>query len=259
MDKLPILDIQSDISNLDSDNEEVEIVCEDLSLPLELSKPKDIFIGKPTNKQVKKPMLESVKKRKIVSKREIEIPTQLKTAPAVADDFVDKTDQIEDIEDIKVRKKPLSEKQRLHLERIRVKALESKIEKSRIKKEIKHRVETEVKTERKKQKEKKSEVVVEEKLSEDFKERLKVPSDEEKARKKIEMENHSFTNFMSNMEKYKVMKFQYKSQQERKSQPKSQPTQERKSQPKPQPTQKPLPPTIIPKKPISEYDSIFEW
>ncbi len=242
MDKLPILDIQSDISNLDSDNEEVEIVCEDLSLPLEISKPTDIFIGKPTNKQVKKPMLESVKHRKIVSKREIEIPD------AVADD---KTDQIEDIEDIKVRKKPLSEKQRLHLERIRVKALESKMEKSRIKKEIKHRVETEVKTERKKQKEKKTEVVVEEKLSDDFKERLKVPSDEEKARKKIEMENHSFTNFMSNMEKYKVMKFQYKSQLKQKPQPKPQPL--------PQPQPQPLPQTIIPKKPKSEYDSIFEW
>ena len=53
MEFLPNLEIQEDLSNLDSDNEEelgrFDVIQEDLSGPLTEPSPMDIFTGKPTN------------------------------------------------------------------------------------------------------------------------------------------------------------------------------------------------------------------
>ena len=53
MEFLPNLEIQEDLSNLDSDNEEelgrFDVIQEDLSGPLTEPSPMDIFTGKPTS------------------------------------------------------------------------------------------------------------------------------------------------------------------------------------------------------------------
>lgn len=236
MDKLPELSIVEDLATIEAeDDEPLNIVVEDLSQPLEPADASDIFIGKPTNGNVKMPTNKSVKRSKTVTKKEVEIP----------DDLVD-TEVEEEI--IKPKKKPLSEKQKAHLERIRVKALEAKKEKARLKKEIKEKVEVEVKQTRQR---KKKEPVKEE-LSQDFKKRLNVPSDEEILKKKQETEQMSFINFMSNMEKYQKIRYDYES---KKAQPKPQPP---KPKPQPKPQNNKIPETIKPQQ-VNPYDSIFQW
>lgn len=255
MDKLPQLDIEADLNNLESDGEEnVSIVVEDLtgdSFPK--TEPQDIFVGKPTNGKTKRPAPQNIKK-KVVSKSEVEIPEPLQEV----------TDQPEEEEE-KPKKKPLSEKQRLHLEKIRAKALEAKKEKMRLKKEVKERVEVEVKKTRQR---KKKEVAEDKGLSEDFKQRMKVPSDEEIQAKKKKDEEMSFINFMSNMEKYQFMRHQFEQEKQArqppppKPQPPAQPVQRSQPQPTPKPQRKPapqkLPETIKPKQ-QNPYDELFQW
>ncbi len=233
MDKLPELSIVEDLATIEGDeDEQLNIVVEDLSTPMELAEPSDIFIGKPTNGNVKMPTNKDVRRKKTVTKKEVTIP-----------------DEISEVEEevIKPKKKPLSEKQKAHLERIRVKALEAKKEKARMKKEVKERVEVEVKQKRQRKKAQPKE----ETLSEDFKQRLKVPSEEEVAQKKMKDDEMSFMNFMSNMEKYQKIRYDYES----KKQPKPQPP---KQKPTPKPVNRVVPETIKPRD-INPYESIFQW
>ena len=239
MDKLPELSIVEDLENLECDDEEMaNIVVEDLSVPLELSQPNDIFIGKPTN-GFTKPTNKDIRRTKKVTKKEIEMPDEISA---------ENSTEIEE----KPIKKPLSEKQKAHLERIRVKALEAKKEKARLKKEVKLKVDTEVKARQRKKKE----TIKEPELSEDFKQRLNVPSEEDMAKQKIENDQTSFHNFMTNMEKYKKWKYEAKEAKMPVTKPAPVPKPAQKQVPKPAP--KLLPETV---KPVvsNPYDSLFQW
>jgi len=250
MDKLPTLDIETDLQNLQDTDEETEIIVEDLSCAsnysADITKPSDIFMGKPTNENYKKRnTITSNKERKVVLKKDIEIP----------DDFKEVSEDEISAQEVVAPKKKLSEKQKAHLERIRIKARDAKLEKARLKKEIKEKVEIEVKAKRSIQKGKKISQPEPEKISEDFKQRLNIPSDEEKAKLKQEKEQMSFLNFMSNMEKYKTMKYDYKAKKTA-SAPK---TELPPKLPPKQVQSQPLPTTVQPKKPFNEYDGLFEW
>jgi hypothetical protein len=242
MDKLPQLEIEADLNNLESDTEEnVSIVVEDLTGDvLPKTEPDQIFMNKPTNGKVKMPTNKNISK-KVVPKKEVEIPV------------TEVTEVVEGDEEEKPKKKQLSEKQRAHLEKIRAKALEAKREKMRLKKEVKERVEVEVKKTR--QRRKKEVEPQKEELSEDFKQRLKVPSDEEIQMKKKKEEEMSFINFMSNMEKYQYMRHSWEQEkQARQPKPKPPPTPKQERKPAPQK----LPETVKPK-PLNPYEELFKW
>ncbi len=247
-----MLDIEDDLSNLrDSDNEEVEVIVEDLSIPAEITKPDDIFMGRPTNQNYKKtPAIKSVKERKLVTKTEIEIPDDYKEENVAVEETVAEKPQ--------KKKRVLSERQKEHLAKARIKAREAHLEKTRLKKEIKQKVKVEVEAKRKQQKE---EPVKKEELSEDFKERLKVPSEEEVAAAKKQKEEMSFLNFMSNMEKYKVMKYEHRSKKE-----KEEPKPKKVIPPRPQVqrqqttnVQSQSLPDIVKPKPQNPYEGLFQW
>ena len=175
------LEIEEDLEKLMSESEdedEINVPVEDLTQRVGVAQPKDIFLGKPTNKEKVEFNLPEKREMKTIKK------------PVMVDELG------------KPIKKKLSEKQRLHLERIRIKALESKKEKQRLKKEIKERVEVEVKETRAKRKPKPK--TQREQYTEDFKERMHIVEPPiENIPQKEEM---AFLNFMSNMEKFQSMR-----------------------------------------------------
>ena len=222
MDCLPLLDIEEDLSNLleedtpeDKEVEEITekisetVIREDLSVPIaktfDLS-PKDIFINKPTN-GVLRP-----KPKTTLSTVEIETP-EIETPPQ-------KEENEEEPEpkkwiDKPVRKrKPVSEKQREHLARVRVKAFETKrirklerAEAKRVALEEKEKTKLERKAEPKRKK-----------TTPDFAEKMKIPSEEEVLKNRQLEERNHFIDFMTNMKKYESMRFEYDNEQKRISQ-----------------------------------------
>ena len=250
MDFLPELDIQQDLELLaEEDNKDVSIAVEDLSKSVGPTLPKDIFVGKPTNGSKPKPQVN----KRVVKKG---------TVTPVNDDVImdndnrrlidvnDEPDKVDEVLDNKKVKKPLSEKQKAHLEKIRIKALAAKKEKARLKKEVKERVEMEVRQKRK-GKTKSQGVVQEPEPEPEFIEKTQLP----KAPQVTFDPNQSFNNFMANMDKYKRMKYDYQNKQRA-----AQEKQLQYQQPKPKPQPKPAPQHIVrPQKPSNPYDGIFNW
>ena len=185
MDCLPELDIQGDLENLEE--EELEVVqIEDLTVPKEetfVKPPEDIFVGKPTNGKGKKLVKRSITPQETlaVEEPEEEPPLKIKT------------------------KKPVSEKQKAHLERIRIKAAEKRRMNKLEKDAIKERVTAEVKAKGRKKKEEN----IGEEMTEDFKKQMKLPTAEEEAEAKRKADESQFMDFMANMEKFQRMKYEH--------------------------------------------------
>ena len=266
MEHLPQLDITEDLELLaKDDNLDVSIVSEDLSKPIGPSKPQDIFVGKPTNNNIKKTpkQIETQKEEIIVKKGNVNI--------------MDDENKLEETKELIKVKKPLSDKQKAHLAKIRVKALEAKKEKARLKKEVKERVEIEVREKRGRKK--KVQIVekdVSDKATEQFAQQINKPLP------KPAQPEYNFNNFMSHMEKYQRMQYDYQMRQLEITK-KTQDEQLRKEEAKKQadkkkldsqmaqlkyqqsrlnnkalPTPK-LPTTIQPQKPKNPYDEFFSW
>ncbi len=257
MEHLPQLDITEDLELLAQDDDlDVSIVSEDLSEPIGPSRPQDIFVGKPTNNSIQRTpkQIETQKEEIIVKKGSVKM--------------------VDDEEEFTKVKKPLSDKQKAHLAKIRVKALESKREKARLKKEVKERVELEVREKRGKKK--KVQIV------EKDEEIKQVAEPINKTVSKNLDPDYNFNNFMSHMEKYQKMQYDYqmkqlditkKNQEEqlRKEEEKreaekiklnSQMAQLKYQQARLNDTKLPtpkLPTTIQPQKPKNPYDDLFSW
>tara|TARA_R110002153_G_scaffold219844_1_gene372348 strand:+ start:537 stop:1283 length:747 start_codon:yes stop_codon:yes gene_type:complete len=209
MEFLPNLEIQEDLSNLDSDNEEelgrFDVIQEDLSGPLTEPSPMDIFTGKPTNGvKIGKP---TNKKRVVIKDPKEEIESQ----------------QLSDIEECveepaptpKKVKKPLSEKQKAHLDRIRKLALVKKKEKAAMRKKALAKVNEEY--ESKKQYKKRTIKVKEEieRIDSPPPNPIKERVEKHQAPKKELTDDDSFINFMDNMGKYQKYMINYENKQKK--------------------------------------------
>ena len=207
MNLLPTLEIEEDLEKLRSDsdnedNEEINIIVDDLTQNIEISKPRDIFIGKPTNnlKNIEfdlpeKRVIKNIKKPNINVLNDIGEPI----------------------------KKPLSDKQRAHLEKIRVKAIQSKKDKAELKREVKKRVESEVRRERAKLKAISKPTLIKPTSVKSIPVKpipvkpipvkpiaVKPIAVEQIPVKLDQLDEQAFMKFMTNMEKYKVFSKSYK-------------------------------------------------
>ncbi len=242
MDCLPSLDIQDDLDNLNDDHEPAAIeVVEDLSVPQEetfVKQPEDIFVGKPTNGTIKPPV-----------KASISVP--LSPVGEV------EAEEEEEIKPVTKRKKVISEKQKAHLERIRSKAAEKKRIQRLEKQAITDRVTAEMEAKKSK---KKIKVVMEDKpLTDDFKERMKIPSAEEEKQKKIKSDENQFMDFMMNMEKFEKMRHEHQQKINAKRQKTIDAENKKKAVIRPKPRTVPHPQSSILKPPSNPYHSAFDW
>lgn len=246
MECLPDLDIQGDLDNLEAEGELEVVDIEDLTVPKEetyVKPPEDIFVGKPTNGKPKQ-----LVKRSIVTQER-----QLDDVPE---------------EEIPVKtKKPISEKQKAHLERIRIKAAETKRLKAMEKQLITERVTAELKGTRKKQKKKAGENIGEE-MTEDFKKQMKIPTAEEKAEVKRKADETQFMDFMANMEKFQRMRYEHDQKTKRENEAKRiqqqkafeiESKKKRVIQRQAQPIPAPHPQPDILKPPDNPYAGAFNW
>ncbi len=254
MEFLPKLDIEEDLAILEDMDEQVINVTEtDLSVDQVEDKPMDIFIGKPTNNnKVSRPS----------NKKQVKIKEPKQTIKALND--IDEEDAVE-LKPLKKVKKPLSEKQKAHLERIRVKALEKKKEKAAMRKAALQKVNEEYESKKtyKKRTIKTNPKIIKEEIEHSQPNNLTPEQNEIKKQNKPKpkTEDESFIDFMSNMGKYQQYMTEYNKKQEAlKPKPKPKPIIKK---PVVNPDVKVLPPTLIPKilkqEPDNPYDSIFKW
>lgn len=250
MEFLPDLDIQEDLELLAAeDNQDVSIAVQDLSKDVGKTAPRDIFVGKPTNGSKPQPQTQV---KRVVKKGTVGMVVEDLDGDTVEERV---ENEVIEVLNTKKAKKPLSEKQKAHLERIRIKALEAKREKARLKKEVKERVENEVREKRGRTKKEKVVVVdASEKVKEQFIEKTQLPTPPPQVTNDPSL---SFNNFMQNMEKYKRMKYDYQNKQLEATKKAMAYQQTRFVEPKPQP--KPAPSIIVPPKPKNPYDDIFSW
>lgn len=197
MESLPQLDIQEDLDNLDNPLGETDvpdvIQVEDLSIPKEktfVKRPEDIFQGKPTNGTIRSPIRATTQ---MVS-TQVEVPEEEEDVP------------VPEVKKPK-RKKPISEKQKAHLERMRIKAKEARETKKLMKQTIKERVTAELKAA--KPKKKKVPIEESEEITEDFKVKMKIPTEKEEVEIKRKAEETQFLDFMSNMERFQKLQFEH--------------------------------------------------
>ena len=255
MEFLPDLDIQEDLELLAAeDNQDVSIAVQDLSKDVGKTAPRDIFVGKPTNGSKPQPQTQVKRVVKKGTVTPINDTTVLDNSDRRLIDAEEEPEKVIEVLNTKKAKKPLSEKQKAHLERIRIKALEAKREKARLKKEVKERVENEVREKRGRKKV----VVVDasEKVKEQFIEKTQLPTPPPQVTNDPTL---SFNNFMQNMEKYKRMKYDYQNKQLEATKKAMAYQQTRLVEPKPQPKPKPAPSIIVPPKPKNPYYDIFSW
>ena len=262
MEFLPDLDIQEDLELLAAeDSKDVSIAVQDLSKDIGKTAPRDIFVGKPTNGSKPQPPVE----KRVVKKGTV---TPINDT-VVLDNLVGTEDEPEEVIEVlntKKVKKPLSEKQKAHLAKIRVKALEAKKEKARLKKEVKERVEVEVREKRGKKRVQIIEKDVSDKATKEFAEQIQKPLP------KQEQPNYNFNNFMQHMEQYQRMTYDYQMKQlevtkkreeeeRRKKQEEEKRVSSQMAQLKYQQSRlsTPIPSTIQPPKPKNPYDNIFSW
>ena len=262
MENFPQLDIQQDLDNLNSDNEDTSVVIsEDLSAPLDTNAPMDrIFIGKPTNgKKISRP----TNKKKIIIPKE-ELPQEIEVSD-LPEGFAGH---------VKKEKKPLSEKQKAHLTRIRKLAAEKKAAKKAAKDAALAKVNEEHKAKSTyKKRTKIIKDVIEEtpdpidKVDKDFQKRVVKEDIEQIKKNKWQEEENQFIRFMSNMEKYEQVKAGYMAQQKAESDKKKNIELQKKKQINKAAVsqtalKKPVK-NIVPKilKPPSEnpYDGMFQW
>tara|TARA_Y100000114_G_scaffold154705_1_gene177273 strand:+ start:1104 stop:1784 length:681 start_codon:yes stop_codon:yes gene_type:complete len=160
----------------------------------------------------------------------------------------------------KKKKKPLSEKQKAHLERIRKLANQRRAEKAAAKKEALKKVESEhqAKTKYKKRTKKIDDTEPREQEQNDAKKSTPddfVPSHkakiEEKKTQREEKAKYEFGDFMKHMEQYQFMKYVYDEEQKKKA-PKQKPVAKQ-APPKP----KAQPVSLVPPKPKDPYDDYF--
>lgn len=266
MDFLPVLDIQEDLDLLEE--EEIDIIQEDLSLPVMESKPVDIFIGKPTNgKKVSRPTNKKVVKISIPIEEDTLEEDLQNDEPVVSEDIV---------KEVKVKKKrPITEKQKAHLVKIRAKAVAAKKEKTRLRKIALEKVDAELKEQKKTYKKRtvkvKEEIDIaeEEEVNPEFKKRVESTSEAARAkahqtREKIPLtEQESFMKFMNHMETYKVFKSESKAAF-RESKERRQVEQPKLVSKRPHPPTKPIEiphsmPSILQVKDKNPYSNIFAW
>tara|TARA_R110002072_G_scaffold225_2_gene1686 strand:- start:5834 stop:6616 length:783 start_codon:yes stop_codon:yes gene_type:complete len=221
MEFLPNLEIQEDLSNLDSDNEEelgrFDVIQEDLSGPLTEPSPMDIFTGKPTN---------GVKIGKPTNKKRVVIKNPKDSIASLKDPKEEiESQQLSDIEECveepvptptpKKVKKPLSEKQKAHLDRIRKLALVKKKEKAAMRKKALAKVNEEY--ESKKQYKKRTIKVNDEieRIDSPPPNPIKERVEKHQAPKKELTDDDSFINFMDNMGKYQKYMINYENKQKK--------------------------------------------
>lgn len=269
MDFLPVLDIQEDLDLLEE--EEIDIIQEDLSLPVMESKPVDIFIGKPTNgKKVSRPTNKKVVKISIpIEEDTIEEDLQ-NDEPVVSATLTGDAVSASGTSEVKVKKKrPITEKQKAHLVKIRAKAVAAKKEKTRLRKIALEKVDAELKEQKKTYKKRtlkvKEEIDIaeEEEVNPEFKKRVEPTS------KQIPMtEQESFMKFMNHMETYKVFKSESKAALSaanvREAKESRQVEQPKLVSKRPHPPTKPIEiphsmPSILQVKDKNPYSNIFAW
>ncbi len=221
MDLLPNLEIEEDIKNL-QDCDDDDLTMEEMegkteTLPEDLKRPEenkdlangDIFIEKPTTKNT------------------IPINDEM--------EFDEETKRL--TEKPKKKKRPISDKQKAHLDRIRAKAIETKKLKAQAKKnaikEVKQKFKKTPKTE----------------LDEQFEEKMKIEK-QERIKQEEYNERNSFMNFMSNMKKFEEMKTAYEITEKRQKprEPKQMKTIKEEVKPK-----KPLVPPTIQNDPYDDW------
>lgn len=251
MEFLPNLEIQEDLENLESDDEvSLDVTCEDLSMPIKEPSPMDIFKGKPTNGQkIGKP---TNKKRVMIADPKESIEAQ--SLPVIEEEE-------EPRKPIKKQKKPLSEKQKAHLDRIRKLALEKKREKAQMRKEALKKVNEDYES---KKAYKKRTIKVNEKIEEppsppperkQFKERVEKHYTPEKEEDTALLEDNAFIGFMENMGKYQRYMINHQNKQN-----KNKPQRQAPPAPKPKPAPVPAPPPAhLLVKENDPYADIFKW
>ena len=256
MEFLPNLEIQEDLENLESDEEVVDVVCEDLSMPIKEPSPMDIFKGKPTNGQ---------KIGKPTNKKRVIIPDPTESIEAQSMPVIEEEEEEEVVsKPIKKQKKPLSAKQKAHLDRIRKLALEKKREKAQMRKEALKKVNEDYES---KKAYKKRTIKVNEKIEEppsppperkQFKERVEKHYTPEKEEDTALLEDNAFIGFMENMGKYQRYMINHQNKQN-----KNKPQRQAPPPPAPpKPVQKrqpaPPPPHLLVKE-NDPYADIFKW
>lgn len=166
---------------------------------------------------------------------------------------------LEVTEPTKKPKKPLSDKQRAHLTKARAKAQE----KAKLKRDMKNALEAKVLEELKKPEPTPKPPPPPHQLDEDFKERMKIPTDEEALETKRALEEGEFFRFHARMKKYEAFQNYLKSEEEQEQAQKRYYT---KVPPKPISPRKPTTPPPEPRReslikpiPRNPYDSLFDW
>jgi hypothetical protein len=253
MEFLPKLDIEEDLAILEDMDEPVINVTEtDLSVDQVEDKPMDIFVGKPTNNnKVSRPS----------NKKQVKIKEPKQTIKALTD--IEEEEEVE-VKPLKKVKKPLSEKQKAHLERIRVKALEKKKEKAAMRKAALQKVneDYEAKKTYKKRTIKPNPKIIKEDIEHSQPNNLTPEQNtikKQQQQTKPKSEDDSFIDFMSNMGKYQHYMTEYNKKQAVKTKPKPA------LRPVVNPDVKivkstPTPiPKILKQQPDNPYDSIFKW
>tara|TARA_R110002072_G_scaffold41120_2_gene115949 strand:- start:8711 stop:9484 length:774 start_codon:yes stop_codon:yes gene_type:complete len=257
MEFLPNLDIEEDLANLANSDDECEpvmdVVKEDLSMSIKEPSPMDIFKGKPTN---------GVKVGKPVNKKRVKIVDPEKAIKAQQEPMETIEEEIEEPvkpEKVKKAKKPLSDKQKAHLDRIRKLALEKKKEKALMRKEALKKVNDEYEA---KKTYKKRTIKVNEKIEEPpspppnpIKQRVEKQYPKKHAEDTPLTDDQSFIGFMENMGKYQKYMINYQNKQN-----KNKPPPQPKPQPKPTPKPKPQPPPPhLQMRDNDPYADIFKW
>ena len=245
MEFLPNLDIEEDISNLmDDEDLMIDITQEDLSAPIPELKPlDDIFVGKPTNGVT---VFKPTNKKKI----QIEKPDKLIEA-------------LQNTETLKNTKKPLSEKQKAHLIRIRKLAMEKKQEKAILKKEALEKINEEYIS---KKNYKKRTIKINDEIPEIKNKIVREPNNlseednniKQNKKKQPLNDEQSFCVFMENMGKYQNYMNNYKIKMEEKQKIENPKINIKKAEPIHQPQPKPIP-QVLKNQEKDIYAGIFNW
>jgi hypothetical protein len=163
---------------------------------------------------------------------------------------------LEVAEATKKPKKPLSDKQRAHLTKARAKAQE----KAKIKRDMKNALEAKVLEELKKPEPTPKPPPPPHQLDEDFKERMKIPTDEEALETKRTLEEGEFFRFHARMKKYEAFQNYLKKDAEERDRPVHIVTATPKHKPITPPPSPKLPrQSLIKPIPRNPYDSLFDW
>ena len=220
MEDLPQLDIEEDLEALASDDDMNEPPMQDLSKPIEASKPNEIFMPPTNNKKSEEPVEEKVIE---------EPPVQLTKSGRP--------------------KRPRTQKQIDHLNRVRKKAVDKMKQKKQDRLESEKLAKELIKQKRAKEKA--------DKLKDKAKDLVKdQPSEEEIREQKRLKDEEQFGMFVANMEKFERMRYEY----HEKNKPKPTPPPAPKPTPKPTPCATPPPPAIsLIQNPTNPYASAFNW